>query len=97
MIKYFNSSFITHRERKYGIIFSGESAEHILNNFIEEPAIHPLKHIRIQQLAKVVEDWKQESGKRYSGIVTDNNSKTRFKIIVEINTNFATIISCYKY
>ena len=97
MIQYYNSGFITFRNRKIGIVFSGESAEHIMDNYINENQLHPLKHQRIQQLAKVVSDWKKESVKRYSAIVTDDKTGIRFKIITEVYTKFAIIITCFKY
>ena len=89
--------FITFRNRKIGICFSGETAEHIMNNYLNERETHPLKHIKIQQLAKNVIDWKKRSGNRYSGIVTDNLTGSRFLIITDIYTKFAVIVTCYKY
>ena len=97
MVQYFDSGFITFRNRKIGIVFSGESAEHIMNNHIQTPGFHPLKHIRIQQLAKVVEVWKKSGKKQYEGLVLDHKIGIRFKIITEIYTNFAIIITCYKF
>ena len=97
MIQYYNSGFINFRNRKIGIVFNGQSAEHIMDNYISENKLHPLKHQRIQQLAKEVTDWTKESVKRYSGIVIDDKTGIRFKIITEVYTKFAIIITCYKY
>lgn len=97
MIQYYNSGFITFRNRKIGIVFSGQSAEHIMDNFLQTPKLHPLKHQRIQQLAKSVTEWKKVADKRYAGIIIDNQTGTRFRIITEIYTKFAIIITCYKY
>lgn len=96
MIQYYNSGFITFRQRKIGIVFSGETAEHIMDNHIESPKIHPLKHLRIQQLAKRVKEWKKEGTKRYSGIVEDHSTKDRYLLVVDIYTNFVIIITAYK-
>ncbi|MCZ2222166.1 MAG: hypothetical protein LC122_00840 [Chitinophagales bacterium] len=97
MIQYYNSGFITFRNRKIGICFSGETAEHIMNNYINERSTHPLRHIRIQQLAKTINQWSKESTKRYSGVVNDNVTGVRLKIIIEIYTKSALIITCYMY
>ena len=96
MTQYFNSGFITFRKRKIGIVFSGETAEHIMNNYMQMPQTHPLKHIRIQQVAKRVKEWEKESNKRYSGTIIDNTTQTKFRIIAEIYTKFALIITAYK-
>jgi len=97
MIQYYDSGFITLRNRKIGILFTGQSAEHVMDNYINQHAGHPLKHTRIQQLAKVVAAWKKDGNKRFVGNVTDNKTGYRFKIITEVYTKFAIIITCYKY
>jgi len=97
MVQYYNSGFINFRNRKVGIVCSGQSAEHITDNYINENKLHPLKHQRIQQLAKEVKDWTQESVKRYSGIARDDKIGIRFKIIIEVYTKIAILITCYKY
>lgn len=96
MIQYYNSGFITFRNRKIGICFSGETAEHIMNNYINERSTHPIRHVRIQQLAKQVKVWKKESAKRYTGTITDLKMNIDFRIIIEIYTKFALIITAYK-
>jgi hypothetical protein len=97
MVQYYNSGFITFRDRKIGIVFSGESAEHIMDNYLHSRDSHPIRHIRIQQLAKRVEVWKKESTNRYLGVVTDNQMGKRYAIITEIHPKFAIIITCYKF
>jgi len=94
---YFHSGFITFRKRSIGITFSGQSAEHIMNNYINEPSTHPIKHIRIQQLAKLVSIWEKKGLKRYVGSVTDIKNGLRFRIVTEIYPTFALIITCFKY
>ena len=49
--------FYQFQRQKIGIVFSGETAEHIMDNHIKTPTVHPVKHIRIQQLAKMVKEW----------------------------------------
>jgi hypothetical protein len=78
MIQFYNSGYITFRKRKIGIVWSGQTAEHVMANYTQTPLTHPLKHIRIQQLAKNVKQWKKEGNKRYTGVVEDHVSKTRF-------------------
>ncbi len=97
MISYYHSGFITFRKRNVGILFTGQSAEHIMNNYLNDPKSHPLKHIRIQQLAKSVSEWKKNGERRYEGLVTDNKNGIRYKIVTEIYATFAMIITCFKY
>jgi hypothetical protein len=97
MIEYYNSGFITLRNRKIGLLFSGESAEHIMDNFLTNPGSHPLKHLRIQQLAKHVKEWRKKGAKRFEGLVTDTRTGIRFLVVTEVYSKFAIIITCYKY
>ncbi|MEI6184031.1 MAG: hypothetical protein WCP65_00780 [Bacteroidota bacterium] len=94
---YFHSGYITFRKRNIGILYSGQTAEHIMDNYILEPISHPLKHIRIQQLAKNIDSWEKKGNNRYAGIVTDNKNGIKHRIIVEVYTTFAMIITCFKY
>jgi hypothetical protein len=97
MIQYYDSGFINFRNRKIGIVFNGQSDEHIMDNYISQRSTHPFKHQRIQQLAKLVTQWTKESAKRYTGGITDDKTGEKVKIVVEIYTKFAIIITCYKY
>ena len=96
MVQYFNSGFVTFRQRKIGIVFSGQSAEHIMENHLQTPILHPLKHQRIQQLAKAVTEWKKEGDKTYTGSAYDKKTDCTYRVVIEIYTKFAIIITCYK-
>jgi len=94
---YYHSGCITFRKRSIGIVFSGQSAEHIMKNFLTDPKSHPITHIRIQQLAKQIKDWDKSGDKRYFGTITDNKNGVRYRIVTEIYPTFAVIITCFKY
>ena len=94
---YFNSGFINFRDRKIGIVFSGDTAEHIMDNHIKTPTVHPVKHIRIQQLAKMVKEWDKKGLNIYEGKVNDAKSGYNLLIIASIHPTFAIIKTAYKY
>jgi hypothetical protein len=96
MIQYYGSGYITHRNRKTGIVFSGQTAEHIMDNFLTEKGTHPFRHVRIQQLAKQVKEWKKVGDKTYSGTISDTKTQIRIKIIAEIYPKFALIVTAFK-
>jgi hypothetical protein len=96
MIKYYNSGYITFRQRKIGILWSGESAQHVMEEHLKDPTTHPLKHLRIQQLAKKIKQWEKAGDKRYTGVVTDNETGTRFLVIADIHAKFAILVTAYK-
>ncbi len=95
MIQYYNSGYITLRQRKIGIVWSGETAEHVMDEYLKSPKSHPLRHLRIQQLARQVKEWEKAGDKRYTGLVTDRQSGQRFLIIADIYTKFAILITAY--
>lgn len=94
----FKSGYINHRNRKIPIVWNGEHAQHIAEEFIKDKGSHPLLHIRIQQLAKMVKKWDKANlkSKRLEGLITDSLTSKRFLVIIEINNNFANIITCYR-
>ncbi len=96
MVQYYNSGYITFRLRKIGIVWSGESAQHIMDNHLQNPKTHPLKHLRIQQLAAKVKYWDKTGAKRYTGQIVDNETGLRMLIAIDIYTKFAIIITAYK-
>jgi len=96
MVQYYNSGYITFRERKIGITWSGETAQHVMEEHLKDTKTHPLKHLRIQQLAAQVKEWKKTGAKRYTGDVTDNKTGLRFLIAIDIYTKFALIVTAYK-
>ncbi len=96
MVQYYNSGYITFRARKIGITWSGETAQHVMENNLLTPKLHPLKHLRIQQLAAMVKKWDKTGAKRYTGEVNDNKTGLTFLIAIDIYTKFAIIITAYK-
>ena len=96
MIQYYNSGYINFRERKIGIVFSGETAQQIMEEHLKDNKTHPVKHMRIQQLAKQVKEWYKAGDKRYTGTVKDNQSGLTFVIIADIYTKFAILVTAYK-
>lgn len=94
----YKSGNITHRKRKVPIVWNGEHAQHVAEEHIKDKDSHPLLHVRIQQLAKSVKEWKQSAkgSKRYEAIIIDRKMKQKFLIVVEIWPKFAYIITCYK-
>jgi hypothetical protein len=94
----YKSGNITHRNRVIPIVWNGEHAQHIAEEHIKDKGSHPLLHIRIQQLAKKVKEWKQAKvgSKRYEGNIFDNKTNQKFLIIVEIWGKFVYIITRYK-
>lgn len=81
-IEFFNSGYITHRNRRIGIVWSGEKAEHLMKEMKENPGTHPFAHCKIQQLAKKVKEWEKKGESRHVGEVTDNSTNHLFRIIV---------------
>jgi hypothetical protein len=96
MVQYYNSGFITFRSRKVGLTFSGQSAQHIMENYVNDRRSHPAAHMRLQQLAKNVKEWKKRGANRYAGEVIDLKTGIRLLIIVDIYTKFAILITGYK-
>ncbi|MCZ2393286.1 MAG: hypothetical protein LC105_05480 [Chitinophagales bacterium] len=94
----YNSGYIKHRNRKIPIVWDGEHAEHIAQEHLNDKSTHPLLHIRIQQLAKLVKDWKsiKKGSKRLEGTIIDNLTNTKFLIIIENRSKFVLLITCYR-
>jgi len=96
MVQYYNSGYINFRDRKIGIVFSGESSQHIMEEHLKDAKTHPLKHLRIQQLAKLVKVWDKAGDKRYTGTVKDNKTGLTFFIAADIYPKFAILVTAYK-
>lgn len=94
----FKSGYILHRKRKIPVVWNGEHAQHIAEEHIKNKGSHPLLHVRIQQLAKRVKEWKPvvKGSRRHTSKVTDKESNSVFLIVVEIWPKFVFIITCYK-
>lgn len=97
MVTYYNSGYITHRGRKIGIIWSGETAQHLMEERLKSPRSHPLTNIGVQQIAAKISNWKNEKGKRYSGSYNDHKSGHRIRVIIDIYTKFSIIVSGFKF
>ncbi len=96
MIQYYNSGYVTFRERKIGIVWIGESAQHRMEEHLKSPETHPLKHLRIQQLASKVKKWDKTGDKRYVAMVIDNKTNQHFLIAIDIYTKFPVLVTAYK-
>lgn len=90
---YIHSGSITYRNRKIAIEWSGQNAEHVMNERIEKPSLHPFTHIRIQKLAAKVADWKKLKKSRHYGVITDFETGITVTIFIDIYTNFALPIT----
>lgn len=97
MVTFYNSGYITHRARKIGIIWSGETAQHLMEERIKSPGSHPLTHTGVQQVAGKITEWKCEKGKRFSGSYNDHKTGNRIKVIIDVYTKFAIIITGFKF
>lgn len=95
-MEYFGSGSITHRGRKIGIVWCGQNAEHVMEEHLKMPSLHPFTHVRIQQLAKLVKVWQPAGGKRYHALVMDNESGLRVLIVADIYPKFALLITAVK-
>lgn len=93
----YKSGYIKHRNKKIPIIWDGEHAQHIAENFIYDKSIHPLLHVKIQQISKNIKEWKKvkNTKRRFFGVYKQSD-KVRYLVIVEISNKFASIITCYK-
>lgn len=91
----YKSGYINHRKRKIPIVWDGEHAQHIAENYVQQKSVHPFLHVEIQKLAKRVERWKKtKASRRHEGYVKKND--IIFLVVVEISNTFATIITCYR-
>ena len=97
VIEYFNSGYINFRSRKLGVIWSGETAQHLMDEHLANKTTHPFLHMKVQQLAKSVKEWRKQGDKRYSGEVTDQKTLLGYKIVVDIYPSFAILITAYKF
>ncbi len=95
-VEFYQSGYITHRKRNIGIVWSGETAYHLMLEMQENPGTHSFNHIRVQQLAKKVKAWVKKGDNRYVGEIIDNKTKFLVRIIVDIYSNFAIIKSGFK-
>jgi hypothetical protein len=95
MIEYFNSGYINFRNRKLGVVWSGETAQHLMDEHLSNKTTHPFLHTKVQQLAKSVKEWRKQGDKRYSGEVTDQ--KTLLVYVVDIYPSFVILITGYKF
>ena len=94
---HYNSGYIKHRNRKIPIIWDGQHAQHVAQNYYNQNGSHPYLHVKVQQLAKRVKKWEKvkSTNRRYFGFVKPTKN-TRVLVLVEISNNFASIITCYK-
>jgi len=90
---YIHSGYITYRNRKITIEWSGQNAEHVMNEWQDMPSLHPFTHVRIQQLTAKVKEWKKQGKNRHVGTVTDRKTGITVTIIADIYNNFALPIT----
>lgn len=95
-MEFYNSGNITHRSRKKGIIWTGQNAEHVMQEHLTLPKLHPFTHVRIQQLAKSVAHWEKKKGARHVGIITDLTTGQSITIVADVYGNFALLITAIK-
>ena len=64
---------------------------------METPQIHPIKHMKVQQLAKSVLAWEKKGENRYLGVITDQKTGVGYKIVTDIYPKFALLVTAYKF
>lgn len=89
------SGKITIRNRKLPIVWSGEIAQHITENYIKTPGSHPLLHMDIQKFASKIKKWVRASkGKTYKGYGIFDG--INFVVYIVQKPQFAQIKTCFK-
>lgn len=88
------SGSITLRGRKIPIVWTGQFAEHVANNYIMEKSVHPLLHVEIQQLCQKA-IFRKERGSVYTASVLQKENT--FTIVGEIHLKIFYPKTCYKF
>lgn len=94
--KGFGNGYVKLPEGKLPIVWTGQNAQHVAENNAHQKRTHPLLHLRIQQLAAVCREWKKGGKNRYTGTVINHPYEDKFLVVLEVDSTFASIITCYK-
>jgi len=89
------SGNVSFRNRKLPILWTGQMAQHVAENYIQQPDTHPFLHIEIQQACMFVRIWeKHKNASSYRGYSKINGIDV--VVVIEIKVNFVIIKSCFK-
>lgn len=87
------NALITIRNRRCELKLTFQYADHIMNNFINDNAIHPLNFLQIQKVAKSCK-FTHAYKRIYFGRA--NFSGNNFQVVVILEQHNAIIKTCYK-